>query len=128
MRKLLLLAVAVLVTLAPVAVFAQVENPPPDYRRLIVDLISAVTPVLTVVVVWAFKLAWAKLPASVVVFAAPVLGIVLNYLAAWIVGQTPSDPIVAALLGAAGVYLRELLTTLGSKGLSGSVTVTKSML
>lgn len=128
MRKLLLLAVAVLVTLAPVAVFAQVENPPPDYRRLIVDLISAVTPVLTVVVVWAFKLAWSKLPASVVVFAAPVLGIVLNYLAAWIVGQTPSDPIVAALLGAAGVYLRELLTTLGSKGLSGSVTVTKSML
>lgn len=128
MRKLLLLAVAVLVTLAPVAVFAQVENPPPDYRRLIVDLISAVTPVLTVVVVWAFKLAWAKLPASVVVFAAPVLGIVLNYLAAWIVGQTPSDPIVAALLGAAGVYLRELLTTLGSKGLSGSVTVTRSML
>lgn len=128
MRKLLLLAVAVLVTLAPVAVFAQVENPPPDYRRLIVDLISAVTPVLTVVVVWAFKLAWSKLPASVVVFAAPVLGIVLNYLAAWIVGQTPSDPIVAALLGAAGVYLRELLTTLGSKGLSGSVTVTRSML
>lgn len=128
MRKLLLLAVAVLVTLAPVAVFAQVENPPPDYRRLIVDLISAVTPVLTVVVVWAFKLAWAKLPASVVVFAAPVLGIVLNYLVAWIAGQSPSDPIVAALLGTAGVYLRELLSTLSTKGLTGSVTVTKSML
>jgi hypothetical protein len=126
LRFVALTALLVLATVSGIAQEAALA--PPDYKKLAVDLITVVTPVLTVLVLWGFKLVWSKLPASIVVFAAPALGIALNFLLSYVTGQNHSDPIVAALLGSAGVYLREILSTLQSKGLAGPVTATKGML
>lgn len=123
LKKLLMLAVG-LVLFGASAVLAQ-DVAPPDYRKLIAESITVLVPVFTMTVLWLTKLAWSKIPASVVVFAAPVVGILGNFLLASITGNQTSDPIVAALLGMAGTYLREILSTLTAKGLAGGITVTK---
>jgi len=129
MRKLSPFALSVLLgmLLAPVILYAQGADPlaPPDFRAVGVNAIAALTPVLGVVVLWGLKLAWSKIPASILVFAAPVLGIVVNYVVSYLAGHVPSDPLAAAALGALAVYLREFATTIQTKGLSGPITPTR---
>jgi hypothetical protein len=98
-----------------------------DWSSVGVQAITAITPVATLVLLWAVKLAWEKIPASIVLFAAPVVGLLLNFGISYISGHPASDPVLAAALGALAVFLRELATTLGTKGMTGSVSVTKGM-
>lgn len=123
LKKLMLLVVA-FVLVGASTVLAQ--DAPPDFKKLAAEAITALVPIFTVAVLWVVKLAWSKIPAAVVVFAAPVVGILGNFLLSWVTGQQASDPVVAALLGAAGTYLREVLSTLATKGLGGGITVTKA--
>lgn len=122
MKKLLML-VAVLVLGG--ASLALAQEPAPDYKILVAQAITALVPIFTVAVLWVAKLAWSKIPAAIVVFAAPVVGILGNFLLAWLTGQQASDPVVAALLGMAGTYLREILSTISTKGLTGGITITR---
>ena len=96
-----------------------------DWKDIGVQAINALTPVVVLVLVWALKLAWSKVPASIVLFAAPVLGVLVNFALQYIAGHPAADPVVAASLGLLATTLREWLTTFGSKGVSGSVTPTK---
>lgn len=96
-----------------------------DWKDIGVQAINALTPVLVLVLVWAAKLGWSKIPASVVLFAAPVIGIAVNFALNYISGHPAADPVVAAALGALAVFLREVGSTLVTKGVSGSVTPTK---
>lgn len=96
-----------------------------DWKDVGVQAITAITPVATLVLLWAVKLLWEKIPASVVLFAAPVVGLLVNFGVSYLSGHQSADPVVAAALGALAVFLRELGSTLATKGVSGSVTPTK---
>ena len=127
-RALKLLSVVValaLVCLAPVMLFAQDANPMPDPKAAAAQAVTLLTPVIGLFVLWAFKGLWAKIPANLVLIAGPVLGIVINYGAAYLIGHAPADPLVAAAFGAAATWLREIGSTTASKGLLGSITPTK---
>lgn len=99
-----------------------------DWKDVGVQAITAITPVATLVLLWLAKLGWEKIPASAVLFAAPVAGLAINFALNYLTGHPASDPVVAAGLGALAVFLRELGSTLATKGVSGSVSVTKGML
>ncbi len=96
-----------------------------DWKDVGVQAITAITPVATLVLLWLVKIGWEKIPASVVIFAAPVVGIAINFGLNYITGHPSADPVIAAALGALAVFLRELGSTLASKGLGGPVTPTK---
>jgi hypothetical protein len=127
---LVVLAMAVVVAV-PVAAFAQAAAAPEaavpsiDWTKMAVDAIAGLTSVLVFLGVWAFKAAWTKIPASVVLFATPIAGVVFNYALNYLTGHTLPNPILAALAGVAAISLREILTTLVTKGVSGVVTPTK---
>jgi hypothetical protein len=125
MLKRLLFALFCVVMLAPVALFAQDANPMPDLKSAGAAAILALTPIATGFVIWGFKSVWAKVPASVILFAAPVLGIGVNYGIAYLSGHVPSDPVLAAAFGTGATYLREIASTLATKGFSGAITPTK---
>jgi hypothetical protein len=117
----LMLAVAASLALAQVA-----PGPMPDPVAAGSAAILALGSIATAFVVWGVKLLLSKIPANVVLFAVPVLGIGVNYGVAWLVGHPPADPLLAALASTAATWLREVATTL-PKGLS-PVTPTKGML
>lgn len=99
-----------------------------DWSSVALQVITALTPVVTLVAVWGLKLAWSKIPAAWIFIAAPLAGMVVNYALTWISGHSGDySAMIAAALGLLAVVLREFLTTLASKGLIGSVSVTKSM-
>jgi hypothetical protein len=125
MLKRLLFALFVVVMLSPVALFAQTD-PLPDVKKAGIDAITAMTPVVGLFVLWALKLAWSKIPASLVLIAGPVLGIVLNYGIAYMTNHPAGDPVLAAFLGAVATWLREFGSTVMSKGVTGSVSATKA--
>lgn len=131
MRKVMpfLLSVVLGLLLTPVILLAQTADPlaPPDLKAVGANAIAALTPVLGVVVLWALKVAWSKVPASIVLFAAPVVGILLNYGLSYLAGHAPGDPLAAAALGMLAVYLREFGSTLATKGFAGGVSITKAM-
>lgn len=113
---------------APVYLWAQETDPStPDLTKIVVSAIAALTPVLSVAVLWALKLAWSKIPASLILFLAPLLGMAINFGTGWVEGHPVASPIAAAALGALAVYLREFASTVLSKGFLGPVTVTKGM-
>lgn len=112
---------------AAVSVLAAEAITPPDFMGVGAKAIVALTPVLSVIVLWALKLAWAQVPASVVLLAAPFLSMGIDYFLSWLAGHPSSNPLIAASLGAVAVYLREFASTVLSKGLLGSVSVTKGM-
>lgn len=98
-----------------------------DWTNVGVQLIVAVTPVATLVILWLLKMAWAKIPASFVLFLTPVVGIVVNFGLSWYSGHEGSfSPLVAAALGMLATVLREWITTLQTKGISGVTTPTKA--
>lgn len=96
-----------------------------DWSSVGVQTISALTPIVVMVALWAVKLGWAKVPASLVVFAAPVLGMLANFGLNYLAGHQAADPAVAAALGALAVFLRELISTLATKGVTGPISTTK---
>lgn len=96
-----------------------------DWKDVGVQAITAITPVATLVFLWLVKLGWSKIPASIVLFAAPVVGMLANFALNYVSGHPSGDPLIAALLGTAAVFLRELVSTLAAKGVSGSITPTK---
>lgn len=106
-----------------------VPVPPPDMSALAVAAIVALTPVLSVLVLWGLKIVWAKIPASWMFVASPVVGLLINFALNWIAGNAANfSPVVASILGALAVYLREFLSTLATKGLLSPVTKTPNML
>jgi hypothetical protein len=99
-----------------------------NWEDIGVQAIVALTPVLTFLIVWLLKMAWSKIPASIVLFAAPAVGVLVNFVLSYISGHPPSSLLLAALLGVLATSLREWLTTFQSKGLTGSVSETPRML
>ena len=125
MRVRMLLSFMLALLFAPLYLFAQTGDPMPDLKGAGAQAILALIPVVTLFVVWGGKLLFSKIPAAAVIFAVPMIGIVLNYLIAWLAGHPPADPILAAVFAAVATYARELVTTVGTKGVSEPITVTK---
>ena len=99
-----------------------------DWSSVALQVITALTPVVTLVAVWGLKLAWSKIPAAWIFGATAVAGMLINYVLTWIAGHSGDySALKAAGLGLVAVILHEFLTTIASKGLLGSVSVTKSM-
>lgn len=99
-----------------------------DWNNVAVQAITALTPVLVLVLVWALKLAWSKIPATAIFVVAPILGLMVNFALSWIAGhQSEFSPVMAAALGSLATVLREFLTTVGTKGVNGAVSETKIM-
>jgi hypothetical protein len=96
-----------------------------DWTLVGVNAITALTSVVVMVGVWALKLAWDKIPASVVLFVTPVLGIAVNFGLSYLASHPPQSVLVAAAAGLFATVLREWWSTLATKGLSGPVSVTK---
>lgn len=125
------LAVAAALVAVPTLALAQAATAPAeaapviDWTKMAVDSIAGLTSVLVFLVVWAFKTAWSKIPASIVLFATPVAGILLNYGLNYLTGHTLPNPILASLSGVAAIAVREVITTLATKGVTGSVTQTR---
>lgn len=100
-----------------------------DWNNVAVMAITALTPVLSFVAVWALKLAWSKIPAAWVFVATPLAGVLFNYLLTYLAGPNVQfTPILGALAGLGAIVIREFLTTVQSKGLSGPVSSTTRML
>lgn len=99
-----------------------------DWMNVGVLFVGAVTSVVTMVVVWALKLAWSRIPASWLFIVTPIVGIGLNYLLSLMSAIIPANPLVGALLGLAAIIIREFLSTMQSKGFTGPVSQTKAML
>ena len=125
MRTRLFLSFVLTALFAPLYLFAQTGDPMPDVKAVGAQAILALIPVTTLFVVWGGKLLFSKIPASVVIFAVPVVGMGLNYAIAWLIGHPPADPILAAVFAAVATWARELVTTVAVKGATGPVSVTK---
>jgi membrane-associated phospholipid phosphatase len=125
MRKLVVQTLMLVLFFASVVVAQVAPEPAPDIKAVGVAAITGLTPVLSVLVLWALKVAWSKIPASIVLFAAPVVGMLINYATSYLTGHVPTDPLAAAALGALAVYLREFGSTLAAKGFAGAITPTK---
>jgi hypothetical protein len=81
-----------------------------DWNDTLVQLIVAVTPVVTTLLVAGLR----KLMPSIPRIALPIIAMLLPVLASWLgsfVAAGTFSPVVAALLGAAAVWLRELVST-----------------
>lgn len=81
-----------------------------DWNSWGVQLVMAVTPVVTTLLVWGLRLLIPKIPRV----ALPVVAMLLPVAASWFysfAGGGQFTPVVAALLGAAAVWLREIVNT-----------------
>jgi hypothetical protein len=125
MRKLIVQTLMLVLFFASVVVAQVAPEPAPDLKAVGVAAINALIAPLSVLVLWGLKLAWSKIPASVVLFAAPIVGMAINYATSYLTGHVPTDPLAAAGLGALAVYLREFGSTLAAKGFAGAITPTK---
>jgi hypothetical protein len=100
-----------------------------DWMEVGLTALTALTPVITMILVWGFKLIWNKIPASIVLVATPIFGALVNFGLLWIQGHAGSfHPLVGAALGVLAIALREVITSLQTKGLTGSVSQTNRML
>ena len=96
-------------------VLAQVV-PPFDWSHFGVNAIEVLVPVVTTLAIWAGRALLVKTPRLLIPIAAVALGTVLDLLVAYISGGI-FNPVVGALLGAAAVWLRELVNTYAEHGL-----------
>jgi hypothetical protein len=80
-----------------------------DWNSWSVQLVMAVTPVVTTLLVWGLRLLIPKIPRV----ALPVVAMLLPVVASWFYSYAGGQftPVVAALLGAAAVWLREVVNT-----------------
>lgn len=125
MRVRTLLSFLITLLFVPLYLFAQTGDPMPDLKGAGAQAILALIPITTLFVVWGLKLAVSKIPASAVIFAVPIIGVVLNYALAWLIAHPPADPILAAVFAALATYAREAITTVNTKGINGPISVTK---
>jgi hypothetical protein len=127
-RLLLFVMLALSVLSLVASAMAQAAGDKPDLAAVGVAAIAALTPVLSGLVLWYAKILWSKVPASIVLLAAPLMGVAVNYLLSWLSGHSGDfSPLAAAALGMLATWLREFISTVASKGLNGSVSVTKAM-
>ena len=97
-------------------VLAQVV-PSFDWTHFGVTAIEALVPVVTTLAVWAGRSLLTKTPRVLIPIAAVALATGLDMLVAYVSGSV-FNPVVGALLGAAAVWLRELVNTYAQHGLS----------
>ena len=81
-----------------------------DWTDPLVQFIAAVTPVVTTILVYVIRLLIPKIPRV----ALPVVAMLLPVAASWFYSFASNGtftPVYAALLGAAAVWLREIVNT-----------------
>ena len=102
-------------------VHAAVGDPvvPPDWHVVALNAVNALTPVLTVAIVWGVKLAVAHIPRWILPFLALAASNGVVFVGTLVAGGT-YDPLTASLLGAAAVYLREVVTTFAEHGIGST--------
>lgn len=86
-----------------------------DWNSTAVQVIAAMTPVVTTVLVYLIRLALPRIPR----FMLPILAVVLPVAGSWFysfVAGGEFTPVIAALLGAAAVWLREIVNTVQEHG------------
>jgi len=88
-----------------------------DWTLLGSQAILALVPIVTMVVVWGVRLLIPKIPRVALPILAMGLPFALTFLVNYTTGHELS-PIVAALLGAAATWLRELISTIQQHGVS----------
>ena len=88
-----------------------------DWTLLGSQAILALVPVVTMVVVWAVRLLIPKIPRVALPMLAMGLPFLLTFVTNYIGGHEFS-PLIAALLGAAATWLRELISTIQQHGAS----------
>ena len=81
-----------------------------------VDAIKALIPVIGVVLVFFVKKLWKKVPRVALPVIAMALGMVTDWLIAFLAGGT-FTPIVGAILGGCTVWLREIIDTAQKHGM-----------
>jgi len=89
----------------------------PDVNIAGAGAITALIPVLVPFVVYSVKLIIPSIPRVILPLIAVGGGLVINALDSFIAGADP-NVIVGALLGAAGVFLREVFNTFQNHGLN----------
>ena len=85
-----------------------------DFASLFKMIVATITPfVLTAVVplvIAGLKKVWANVPGYLLPIAAPIFGMALDFALGAFLGMAPvGNPYVAALMGALGVWLREVV-------------------
>lgn len=86
-------------------VFAADNNPPPaDLLGWVNMVIVALTPI----VIAGIKKLVPVIPGVMFPFIAPVVGLILNWISTFATGHA-ADPVVGAITGALGLWLRELV-------------------
>lgn len=88
-----------------------------DWTQVGADAIKALVPIATVVLVYLSRRVLSKLPR----FTLPILALAFGFLADFVLMQSTGGtfhPMVAVLLGAAGVWLREIVNTIQQHGTS----------
>jgi hypothetical protein len=88
-----------------------------DWSNFGVTLIQAVIPAVTGLAIWLGREFVVKTPRVLVPIVAVALGTGLDLLLAYAVGGA-WNPVVGAMLGAAAVWLRELVNTYAEHGLN----------
>lgn len=88
-----------------------------DWTNLGAQAILALVPIVTMIVVWGVRKLVPKIPRVALPILAASLPFALSFLASYISGHTFS-PLVAALLGAAATWLREIISTIQQHGSS----------
>lgn len=88
-----------------------------DWSAFGVSAVTALVPVVTSLAIWAGRTLLVKTPRVLVPIVAVVLASGLDMLLTYASGGA-FNPIVGALLGAASVWLRELVNTYAEHGLS----------
>jgi len=80
-----------------------------DWNSWAVQAVMALTPLVTTILVWGLRKLLPKIPRV----ALPVIAMLLPVAASWFYSFAGGTftPLVAALLGAAAVWLREIVTT-----------------
>ena len=86
-----------------------------DWKALGLQALSALVPIVTVVVVYYVKLLVPKIPRVALPIVAALLPMGVAFFTNYIAGHT-FDPFVALLLGAAATWLREVVNTLNEHG------------
>jgi hypothetical protein len=88
-----------------------------DWNDLTVRSIVALTPIVTTLLVWGARLLVPKIPRTFLPLLAMLLPVVGDWLYSLSTGGM-SNPMLAALLGAAAVWVRELVSTFRQHKLS----------
>lgn len=98
-----LLTIPLLVLAADSVTDTPVAAPAGNANSLLLAIIPVLVPLLVALGKWALP----KVPTWILPILAPALGALVDFIATWTVGAT-SNPVLGAVLGSAGVGVREL--------------------